>query len=50
MAIRLTEGIPHSWRDAFSGREVEAERHNSDYILRAADLLERFPVAPLVSL
>jgi len=49
-AIRLTEGIPHSWRDAFSGREVEAERHNSDYILRAADLLERFPVALLENL
>jgi (1->4)-alpha-D-glucan 1-alpha-D-glucosylmutase len=49
-AIRLTEGMPHSWRDVFSGREVEAERHNSDYILRAADLLERFPVALLENL
>ncbi len=47
--IRLTEGMPHSWRDAFSGKEVVASRHNSDYILQASDLFERFPVALLAN-
>jgi (1->4)-alpha-D-glucan 1-alpha-D-glucosylmutase len=48
-AIVLPGTAPRRWRNAFTGESLVARRRGEEHALAIADVLQRFPVAALVS-
>jgi (1->4)-alpha-D-glucan 1-alpha-D-glucosylmutase len=44
-AIELPPGVPAEWRNAITGEPLRAVKRGRSFILRAADLFQRFPAA-----